>query len=154
MNKKEIINELIKICDPIATSFNYELVDIEYLKEYGSYYLRVYIDKPGGINLDDCQNMSEVISEKLDERDPINTAYFLEVSSPGLDRPLKTDKDLKRNIGKDIEIGLYTVFNDKKNYEGRLVDYNEKFIIIRDDDDIIINIPRDSVSVVKLALKF
>ena len=154
MNKKEIINELIKICDPIATSLNYELVDIEYLKEYGSYYLRVYIDKPGGITLDDCQNMSEVISEKLDEKDPINTAYFLEVSSPGLDRPLKTDKDLKRNIGKDIEIGLYTVFNDKKNYEGRLMDYNEEFIIIRDEDDKIIDIPRDSVSVVKLALKF
>jgi len=154
MNKKDIIKELIAICDPIATSLNFELVDVEYLKEYGSYYLRVYIDKPGGINLDDCQNMSEILSEKLDEKDPVSTAYFLEVSSPGLDRPLKTDKDLKRNIDKDIEISLYTALNDKKNYEGKLNSFNEKFITINDEDDNIIDIPRESVSVVKLALKF
>lgn len=154
MNKKDIIKELMAICDPIAASLNYELVDVEYLKEYGSYYLRVYIDKPGGINLDDCQNMSELLSEKLDEKDPVSTAYFLEVSSPGLDRPLKTDKDLKRNIDKDIEISLYTALNNKKNYEGKLNSFNEKFIIINDEDDNIIDIPRESVSVIKLALKF
>ena len=154
MNKKEIISEVTVICDSIATNLKYELVDVEYIKELGSYYLRVYIDKPGGITLDDCQLMSETISEKLDEKDPITSAYFLEVSSPGLDRPLKTDKDFKRNIGKDIDLNLYSSFNDKKKYEGRLKEYNEKFISIIDENGNEIEIPREAVSVVKLALKF
>ena len=154
MNKKEILSEVTVICDSIATNLKYELVDVEYIKELGSYYLRVYIDKPGGITLDDCQLMSETISEKLDEKDPITSAYFLEVSSPGLDRPLKTDKDFKRNIGKDIDLNLYSSFNDKKKYEGRLKEYNEKFISIIDENGNEIEIPREAVSVVKLALKF
>lgn len=156
MNKKEVIKEIIAICEPIAESLNYELVDVEYIKEYGSYYLRVYIDKVGGINLDDCQNMSEILSEKLDAKDPISTAYFLEVSSPGLDRPLKTDKDLKRNIGKDVEISLFSIYNNKKNYEGRLDSYNDQNIILSNENeqDNIIEIPRELISVVKLALKF
>jgi ribosome maturation factor RimP len=154
MNKKEILREVIDICNPIALSLDYELVDVEYLKEFGSYYLRVYIDKPGGITLDDCQNMSEILSDKLDKKDPISTAYYLEVSSPGLDRPLKTDKDLKRNLGKDIEISLYTPINNKKMYEGRLENYNEDLIIIKDEVNALIEIPRQSVSNIKLALKF
>jgi ribosome maturation factor RimP len=154
MNKKEILREVIDICNPIALSLDYELVDVEYLKEFGSYYLRVYIDKPGGITLDDCQNMSEILSDKLDKKDPISTAYYLEVSSPGLDRPLKTDKDLKRNLGKDIEISLYTPINNKKMYEGRLENYNEDLIIIKDEVNALIEIPRHSVSNIKLALKF
>lgn len=154
MNKKEIINEVTAICDSIATSLSYELVDVEYIKELGSFYLRVYIDKPGGITLDDCQNMSESISNKLDEKDPITSAYFLEVSSPGLDRPLKTDKDFNRNIGKDIDLNLYSAFNNKKKYEGRLKAYNQDFITINDEDENEIKIPREAVSVVKLALKF
>ncbi len=156
MNKKEVIKEIIAICEPIAESLNYELVDVEYIKEYGSYYLRVYIDKVGGINLDDCQNMSEILSEKLDAKDPISTAYFLEVSSPGLDRPLKTDKDLNRNIGKDVEISLFSIYNNKKNYEGRLDSYNDQNIILSNENeqDNKIEIPRELISVVKLALKF
>lgn len=154
MNKKEIINEVTVICDSIATNLNFELVDVEYIKELGSYYLRVYIDKPGGITLDDCQLMSESTSEKLDEKDPITSAYFLEVSSPGLDRPLKTDKDFNRNIGKDIDINLYSSFNDKKKYEGRLVEFNQNSISIVDEEGNEIEIPREAVSVVKLALKF
>ncbi len=113
MSKKEVLKSVKNICESIATSLNYELVDVEYIKESGSYYLRIYIDKPGGITLDDCQIMSVAVSEKLDENDPIKEAYYLEVSSPGLDRPLKTDKDLKRNLGKDIEVKLYKTFNKK-----------------------------------------
>jgi ribosome maturation factor RimP len=154
MNKKETLKEVTAICSPIAESLGYELVDVEYVKELGSYYLRVYIDKPGGITLDDCQNMSEILSDKLDEKDPINSAYYLEVSSPGLDRPLKTDKDLKRNIGKDIEISLYTPYENKKVYEGRLEDYSDQLISIKDENDNLIEIPRESVSIIKLALKF
>ena len=112
MSKKEILNKVKEICNPIVESLDFELVDIEYVKEFGSYYLRVYIDKLGGITLDDCQKVSQLLSDKLDKDDPITSAYYLEVSSPGLDRHLKTDKDLKRNIGKDIIVNLY------KSYDG------------------------------------
>lgn len=154
MTTKKVIKELIAICQTIADSLNFELVDVEYVKEFGNYYLRVFIDKEGGINLDDCQSMSEILSEQLDKKDPIGTAYFLEVSSPGLDRPLKTDKDLNRNIGKDIEVSLYSPLNKKKNYEGRLENYDAKFITISNEKGNSIQIPRESISVVKLALKF
>lgn len=154
MTTKKVIKELIAICQTIADSLNFELVDVEYVKEFGNYYLRVFIDKEGGINLDDCQSMSEILSEQLDKKDPISTAYFLEVSSPGLDRPLKTDKDLNRNIGKDIEVSLYSPLNKKKNYEGRLENYDEKFITISNENGNSIQIPRESISVVRLALKF
>lgn len=136
MNKKEVLKIIKEMCNEIAEKFNYELVDVEYVKEMGSRFLRVYIDKPGGVTLDDCQQMSEVLSEKLDEKDPISESYYLEVSSPGLDRPLKTDKDLKRNMGKDIEIKLYSPINNKKIYEGRLEKFDEKEITILDDKRI------------------
>jgi ribosome maturation factor RimP len=154
MNKKEILNKVSIICEHIASDLKYELVDVEFVKEFGSYYLRVYIDKPGGVTLDDCQNMSEILSDKLDQEDPIDAAYFLEVSSPGLDRPLKTDKDLNRNIGKDVEISLYRPFEGKKTYEGKLNNFNDEFITIDIRTDELINIPRNIISNIKLALKF
>ena len=98
--------------------------------------------------------MSEVLSEKLDEEDPITIPYYLEVSSPGLDRPLKTDKDLKRNIGKALEIKLYKNLEGKKAIEGDLEDYNDMEIIIRTEANKIISIPREIVSIIKLAVKF
>lgn len=103
-----------KISYDIAESLGYELVDIEYVKELGSYFLRIYVDKVGGITLDDCQKMSEGLSGKLDGKDPISGEYYLEVSSPGLDRPLKTDKDLNRNLEKDVELKLYKPFGNKR----------------------------------------
>lgn len=153
MNKKELMKKLNAMCDELAQSLNYDLVDVEYVKEFGSYYLRVYIDKEGGITLDDCQNMSELLSERLDKEDPIETAYYLEVSSPGLDRPLKTDKDLKRNLGKDIEISLYKPLDNRKKYEGNLIDFTGDKIIIEVNEKLI-EIPKDAISVIKLALKF
>lgn len=155
MSKKDvIIKEVRGICNQLALSLKYDLVDVEFVKEFGSYFLRVYIDKPGGVNLDDCQAMSEMLSEKLDEKDPIGTAYYLEVSSPGLDRPLKTDKDLDRNIGKDIEINLYTALNNKKKYEGNLKQYDENYITITDDKDNITEVPREAISLIRLSVKF
>lgn len=153
MNKKELMKKLNAMCDELSQSLNYDLVDVEYVKEFGSYYLRVYIDKEGGITLDDCQNMSELLSERLDKEDPIETAYYLEVSSPGLDRPLKTDKDLKRNLGKDIEISLYKPLDNRKKYEGKLMDFTEEKIIIEVNENLI-EIPKDAISVIKLAFKF
>lgn len=154
MNKKAAIKSVMDLCEAIATDLNYELVEVEYLKESGSYYLRVYIDKPGGITLDDCQIMSINLSEKLDEDDPFNESYYLEVSSPGLDRPLKTDKDLKRNIGKEIEVKLYKALDNRKNYVGHLTDYNNVELTISSDDKNTIKIPRELISQIKLAIKF
>lgn len=154
MNKKAILKSVGNTCELLATDLNYELVDIEYVKESGSYYLRIYVDKPGGVTLDDCQTMSMAVSEKLDENDPFKEAYYLEVSSPGLDRPLKTDKDLKRNLGKDIEIKLYKAFNNRKSYEGKLEDFNDSEIVILDESNSNIKIPKEIISSIKLAIKF
>lgn len=154
MNRKGIVTIVKEICDPLVEELGYELVDVEFLKEGSSYFLRVYLDKQGGINLDDCQKMSQLLSDKLDEKDPINVSYYLEVSSPGLDRPLKTDKDLKRNIGKEIEIKLYEPLKGKKIIEGILEAYEEKIIVIRIESNETIEIPRELIALIKLAVKF
>lgn len=154
MNKKDVLKSVRNTCESLAKDLNYELVDIEYIKESGSYYLRIYVDKPGGINLDDCQSMSMAVSEKLDENDPFEEAYYLEVSSPGLDRPLKNNKDLKRNLGKEIEINLYKPLNNRKSYEGKLEDYNDSEITILDESNNMIKIPKELISIIKLAIKF
>lgn len=154
MKKRDVINIVYKIAEKIAGELDYDLVDIDYVKEYGSFFLKVYIDKLGGITIDDCQKMSEILGAKLDEKDHIKEAYYLEVSSPGLDRPLKNDKDFKRNIDKDVEIKLYKNFEGKKIYEGRLKDFTKNIISILDYKDNIIEIPRDIISIVKLTIKF
>lgn len=142
-----------KTSNNIAESLGYELVDVEYVKELGSYFLRVYIDKIGGVTLDDCQKMSEELSAKLDEKDPISGEYYLEVSSPGLDRPLKTDKDLERNLNKDVEIKLYKTFENKKIYEGELKSFSKEEIIL-EENKVFIKIPREYISIIKLSIKF
>ncbi len=114
----------------------------------------MYIYRPEGIDLNDCQKMSQMISDKLDEEDPIPDAYYLEVSSPGLDRPLKTDKDLKRNLNKDIEIKLYKGIDNKKAFEGKLCDYNDAEVVITDYKGNKTSIPRDLISLIRLAIKF
>ncbi len=102
----------------------YDLVDIEFVRENAEQFLRFYIGKREGVSIDDCQKVSEAVGNKLDEIDPIEGSYYLEVSSPGLDRPLKTDKDLKRNIGKEIEISLYkNIDGKKKNLREELLDF-------------------------------
>lgn len=154
MNKKEIIRNINNMCEPLANELGYDLVDVEFIKEGSMYFLRVYIDKLGGINLDDCQRMSELVSDKLDETDPISVTYYLEVSSPGLDRPLKTDKDLMRNIGKDIEIKLYSSINDKKVYYGELESFNAEEIVIKEETGNSISIAKESISLIKLVVKF
>lgn len=154
MSRKGVINTVKNISESLAEELGYELVDVEFLKEGSNYFLRVYIHKPDGINLDDCQMMSQLLSSRLDEEDPISVPYYLEVSSPGLDRPLKTDKDLKRNLGKEIEVRLYEAINDKKIIEGILENYDEKKLKLLLGNDKSINIPREKVALVKLVVKF
>lgn len=154
MSKKEVLREVRELSRSIAADLKFELVDLEYVKENGRYFLRVYIHKDGGVNLDDCQKMSEALSAQLDQEDPIRDAYYLEVSSPGLDRPLKTDRDLERNMDKDIEIHLYAPLKGNKNYEGTLTAYSEKSIKIEDYDHNLVEIPREQISKIRLAVKF
>ena len=152
--RKSIEATIEEIVQPIVDAKNFEIVDIEYVKEAGEYYLRVYLDKEGGISLSDCEVVSRELSEILDKKDPIKDNYFLEVSSPGLDRPLKKDKDFERYKGRDFEIILYKPMNGSKQFEGELVglteDNNIKVIIDGEEVDFT----RKEVALIRLAIKF
>src|SRR5690625_1999179 len=102
-----VVNTTEELVDPILKKRDLELVDVEYVKEGKNWFLRVYIDKPGGIDITECGEVSEELGEKLDENDPIKGTYYLEVSSPGAERPLKTKDDLNSNIGNNVNIRLY-----------------------------------------------
>lgn len=154
MSRKSVVKIVKDHCEPLIEGLGYDLVDLEFIKENGNCYLRFYIGKAEGISIDDCQKVSEIVGDKLDELDPIQESYYLEVSSPGLDRPLKTDKDLKRNIGRDVEINLYKAIDGKKKYIGILLDYTEDHIIIREETQEKIEIERNAISNIRLAVKF
>ncbi len=154
MSTKKILKTIKGQCEPIIEDLGYELVDLEFIKENGNRILRFYIWKPEGITIDDCQYISEIVGEKLDEIDVIQESYYLEVSSPGLDRPLKTDKDLKRNLGKDIEVSLYKNLDGKKKIVGELVDFNDDKIVVKEENSKLIEIERQLISKIVLAVKF
>ena len=121
MSKKEIYEQKAEaLLEPIVAEHNFELVDVEYVKEGSNFYLRAYIDKPEGITVDDCEVVSRAFSQKLDEEDFIDEAYIMEVSSPGLGRPLKKEKDYKRSVGKELEIRTYRAINKEKEFYGIL----------------------------------
>jgi ribosome maturation factor RimP len=153
LNRKEIIKSVKSFGEPLISSLGYEMVDVEFVKEQNEYYLKIFIDKTGGINLEDCQLVSEIIGEKLDELDIIDTSYYLEVSSPGLDRPIKTDQDIKRNLGKEVEVNLYKSINAKKHIEGILIAYDEKNVTLQVEEDTI-TIPRESISLMRQIIRF
>ncbi|WP_077367527.1 ribosome maturation factor RimP [Anaerosalibacter sp. Marseille-P3206] len=154
MNKREVIKLVREISESITEQNGYELVDVEFVKEGPNHFLRIYIDKPGGITIDDCQIVSEAINKKLDEIDPIDVSYYLEVSSPGIDRPLKTDKDLNRNIGKDVEVKLYQNIEGKKKLIGELLFFDENIIRISDDELGEIEILKTNIAKINLAIRF
>lgn len=133
----------------ILSGTDFELVDVEYVKER-DWYLRVFVDKAGGIDLDDCQNLSEQLSERLDELDIISGAYILEVSSPGIDRILKKDKDFLREAGKVVDVTLYAPIDGKKIFVGELVGRDENFLHIKD----LSPLPREKVAQVRLHIDF
>lgn len=152
--KKSIEAAIEELVSPIVDDKGFEIVDIEYVKEAGAYYLRVFLDKEGGISLNDCEAVSRELSEILDVKDPIKDNYFLEVSSPGLDRPLKKDKDFVRYQGRDVEIKLYKPLNGSKQFEGELVGLNEdkNIVVIIDENEVEFN--KKDVALVRLAIKF
>ena len=150
MKKVEIEQHCTELVTPIIEENSFELVDVEYVKEGADYYLRVYADKEGGINIDDCVLISRALEAKLDEADKIKEAYILEVSSPGLTRPLKKEKDFERSIGKLVEVKLYKAINKAKEFEGVLEAYTEDTVTLNvDDENIVLN--RSDISMIRLA---
>lgn len=154
MNKKQIVDEVTKYLEPILAEFNYELVDVEFVKEGPTFYLRIYIDKEGGITIEDCKVTSRAIEPVLDEKDIIEPAYMLEVSSPGLDRVIKKDKDFERFNGEVVDVKLYTPINKQKNLQGELISKTDELLIICDEEGEKIEIPMKNVVVVRLAILF
>lgn len=119
---------------PIMEVNQFELVDVEYVKEGSSWYLRAYIDKEGGISIDDCELVSRALSDLLDQEDFIEEAYILEVSSPGLLRPIKKDKDFQRNVGKEIEVHLFKMMDKKKELIGTLIAFDADTLTIQTEE--------------------
>lgn len=143
-----------KLIEPIINENNFELVDVEYVKEGATWYLRIYIDKDGGINIDDCEIVSRAFSELLDTNEFITDSYILEVSSPGLGRQLKKDRDFERSIGEEIEIKLYKAINKQKEIVGLLQKYNKESLIIELDDGNEMEIKRTDIALVRLTFDF
>ena len=139
---KSTVEALVR---PFLDENRFELVDIEYVKEGGNWFLRVYVDKEGGIDIDDCGRISEYLSGKLDETDPIPDAYFLEVSSPGAERPLKKAKDSHRAVGQHVFITTYEPIDALKEFEGTLVAYDEKTV------EVLVGKKKHSIPVEKVA---
>ncbi|HGM3945972.1 TPA: ribosome maturation factor RimP [Clostridioides difficile] len=152
--KKNLEATIEEIVTKITDEHGFEMVDVEYVKEAGEYYLRVYIDKEEGISLNECELVSRELSSILDEKDPIKENYFLEVSSPGLDRALKKDRDFVRYQGRDVDLKLYKPLNGCKQFEGELIGLTEdnNIKIIVNGKEMEFN--RKDVAIVRLAIKF
>ncbi len=138
---------------PIVEAQDFELVDVEYVKEAGNWYLRGYIDKPGGITVNDCEAVSRLFSDKLDENDFIEDSYIMEISSPGLDRPLKKEKDFKRSLGKLVEIRTYRPVDKQKEFCGVLKAYDSNSVTIDEEGTDRIFDKKD-IALVRLAIEF
>lgn len=138
---------------PILERMNFELVDVEYVKEGSIFYLRAYIDKEGGITVNDCEAVAREMNVLLDEQDFIPESYTFEVSSPGLGRPLKKEKDYVRNMGKEVEIRTYRAINRSKEFYGLLTAYDKDSVTI-DADGEKICFQRADIALIRQAVHF
>ncbi len=154
MSKREIYEKKTEeFVLPILEEFGFEFVDVEYVKEGQDYYLRVYIDKEGGITIDDCEAVSRRMNDILDRENYIDDQYIFEVSSPGLGRELKKERDYKRNLNKEIEIKTYASIEGKKQFEGILCAYNEDSVTIESNNKKL-TIEKNKISLIRQALHF
>ena len=148
MKVNALVEQIAEIVKPIAEELNYDIYHIEYVKESGEYYLRIYIEKDGGITLSDCEALSRRVSDLMYEKDPIKDPYFLEVSSPGLNRTLFTEEHYKRFIGREVMVKFTKSVDGKKNIKGILKEVNEDSIVVEADQ--LINIPKDKIKSVNI----
>ena len=149
MHVETLVEELVQA---MIAGTALELVDVEYVKER-EWYLRVFLDKEGGIELEDCQWISEQLGSKLDELDPIKESYYLEVSSPGLDRPLKKERDFARHLGERVEVHLFAPINGEKMLVGELLRLENDVIFLQGAEGEIA-IPREKTAKVSLEIVF
>ena len=143
-----------EILTSIAEQFAFELVDVEYVKEGSLWYLRAYIDKPGGIAVNDCAEVSRKLSEIMDEEDFIEDSYILEVSSPGLGRPLKKEKDYARSMGQEVEIRTYRAIRKQKEFIGILENYDTDTVTITYEDGEQEIFQKNDIALIRLAFDF
>ncbi len=152
--REDIEKRTEELLQPIVDAHQFELVDVEFVKEGGTRYLRAYIDKPGGIAVNDCEVISRAFSDVLDREDYIQESYIFEVSSPGLGRPLKKEKDFARSLGKDVEIRLYRPRDHEKEFTGRLTAYDSHSVTIEDEDGEAAVFEKADIALIRLAFDF
>ena len=139
---------------PVLEQMNFELVDVEYVKEGGTWYLRAYIDKEGGITIDDCEAVAREMNVLLDQEDFIPDSYTFEVSSPGLGRPLKKEKDYIRNLGNEVEIRTYRAIQRTKEFYGTLKAYDKDTVTIQTGDEEELVFQRADIALIRQAVDF
>ena len=139
---------------PLLEKNQFELVDVEYVREAGIWYLRAYIDKEGGITVDDCEVVSRKLGDWLDQKDFIEDSYILEVSSPGPGRPLKKEKDFARSLGKDVEVRLYRPINKQKEFTGTLKAYDADTVTLSMEDGNDLALAKSDIALIRLAFDF
>ena len=151
--KEDYVARVERFLIPIMEEHQFELVDVEWVKEAGTWYLRAYVDKEGGISVDDCEIVSRRLSDWLDKEDFITESYILEVSSPGLGRPLKKEKDFARSLGKDVDVKLYRARDRRKDFTGVLKAYDEQTVTIEEEGEELV-FERGEIALIRLAFDF
>ena len=155
MSRREIYEQRTEeLLKPIIEEYRFELVDVEYVKEGSEWYLRAYIDKEGGITVADCELVSRRMSDLLDEEDYVEGSYIFEVSSPGLGRPLKKEKDYIRSMGKEVEIRTYRAINKEKEFYGILKSYDDNNVTIEMEDKTEMTFAKSEIALIRLAFNF
>ena len=153
MAENKIAKTVRELAEPVCEELGYELVDVEYLKEANNWYLRIYIDKPDGISIDDCEQVSKRMDDIIEQRNIISSQYLFEVCSPGLDRPLKTERDFIKYKGEIVEIKLYEPIDGSKEYQGELLG-KENGIISISENGKIYNFDENKIALIRRAVIF
>jgi ribosome maturation factor RimP len=153
MGKGSVTESIEELVTPIINENRLELVDVEYKKEGKNWFLRIFIDKEGGVMVDDCTRVSRQIEDLIDVEEIVPSSYVLEVSSPGLDRPLKKEKDFLRFKGKRVHVTTYTPIHQQKNFKGTIRDF-QKDVLFLDIDSQRVEIPRNQIAKAKLEIEF
>lgn len=154
MGKKTVVSSVEEFLTPIVENLGYRIVEVEYAKKQNGMNLTIFIDSPSGIDIDDCEKVHNAIDLPLDELDPTGGAsYTLNVSSPGLDRPLKTERDLNANIGVQIEISLYSKMDGKKEIVGKLLEFSEDYLTVETENKNL-SIERKNIAKITKYIEF
>ena len=143
-----------QIAKPVIEEMGFELCDVEFQKEYGDWVLTFYIHKPDGVTIDDCEAVSKALDPILDEKDPIEQEYILSVSSLGIDRPLKKDRDFERAMGQEMQVKLYAPFEKKKEWIGVLTEFDEDSFTIRTEKEKVLHILRKDCALIRPYIRF